>query len=427
VVDLFSNVIRRVSGSGVETAVAGNGTAGFSGDGGPAARAKLNVPRGVAVDAAGNLLIADSENDRVRLVAAKSCSSSCPYGLALTTAGDIYTVAGDGRQGYSGDGGPATSAELYDPTGVAVDADGDLLIADWGNSRIRLMAAKSCTSGCPFGLPGTTAGDIYTVAGAFTAGNSGDGGPAASAELAFPHSVSFDSAGDLLIVDTANNGVRLVAAKSCSSSCPYGLASTTAGDIYTVAGSGTAGYSGDGGPAASAELNLPHGAAVDASGDLLIADSDNERIRLVAAKSCSSSCPFGLRSTTAGDIYTVAGDGTRGYSGGGGAASSADLDFPAGVAVSAAGDLLIADDFNSRVRMMAAKSCTSSCPYGLASTTAGDIYTVAGDGGVRYSGGGTPPGLIVATVAGAGLVALMALVALRRRRSRRGLEHQHRR
>jgi trimeric autotransporter adhesin len=189
------------------------------------------------------------------------------------TAGDIYTVAGDGTAGFSGDGGPATSAEFNLPQGVAVDGAGNLLIADTDNNRVRVVAAATGT----FYGRAMTAGDIYTVAGGGTDGL-GDGGPATSAELAGPRGVAADGAGNLLIADTGNNRVRVVAAATGTF---YGRA-MTAGDIYTVAGDGKAGFSGDSGPATSAEFNGPSGVAVDGAGNLLIADTGSGRVREVA-------------------------------------------------------------------------------------------------------------------------------------------------
>ena len=349
--------------------IAGNGRSRFSGDGGPATSAELGFPHAVAADAAGNLLIADTTNQRIRVAAAATGSF---YGKAMT-AGHIYTVAGHGTGGFSGDGGPATSAELHGPEGVAVGGAGNLLIADTGNQRIRVVAASSGTF---YGKP-MTAGDIYTVAGDGTAGFAGDGGPATSAELSSPEGVAADAAGNLLIADTFNQRIRVVAA---SSGTFYGKA-MTAGDIYTIAGNGTAGFSGDGGPATSAELNSPQGVAADAAGNLLIADGSN-RIRVVAA----SSGTFYGKAMTAGDIYTVAGDGTGGFAGDGGPATSAELNSPQGVAADAAGNLLIADTFNNRLRVVAASSGTF---YGKA-MTAGDIYTIAGNGTFGFAGDGGP-------------------------------------
>ena len=169
-------------------------------------------------------------------------------------AGDIYTVAGDGVTGFSGDGDPATGAALYYPGAVTVDRAGNLLIADTFNSRVRLLAFGSCSSDCPYGLAAMKAADIYTIAGNGTHGFTRDGDPATSSELYYPVGIAVDGAGNLLIADTGNDRVRLVAAAACAGDCPYGLRSMARGDIYTIAGGGNAGFSGDGGPAAGAAL-----------------------------------------------------------------------------------------------------------------------------------------------------------------------------
>jgi trimeric autotransporter adhesin len=349
--------------------VAGNGTSGFSGDGGPATSAELSYPQGVAVDPAGNLLIADSFNDRVRVVAASTGSF---YGQAMT-AGDIYTVAGGGTGGL-GDRGPATSATLNTPEGVTVDGAGNLVIADTGDYRVRVVPAST---GTLYGRA-MTAGDIYTVAGNGTEDSSGDGGPATGAELSFAEGVAVDAAGNTVIADTYNSRIRAVAAKTATA---YGK-NMTAGDIYTIAGNGKSGFSGDGGHATNAELRYPTGIAVDAAGNLVIADSGNNRVRVLAA----STGTFYGQAMTAGDIYTVAGNGRFGFAGDGGPATSAKLSGPSGVAVDSAGNLVIADIENSRVRVVAASTGTF---YGQA-MTAGDIYTVAGDGEFGFAGDGGP-------------------------------------
>jgi trimeric autotransporter adhesin len=352
--------------------IAGTATRGFSGDGGPATSAELNRPSGVALDGVGNLVIADSFNARVRVVAVKTGTF---YGQAMT-AGNIYTVAGGGTGG-PGDGGPAIQAVLVDPRDPAVDAVGNLVIADLQDQRVRLVAVKTGT----FYGQAMTAGHIYTVAGDGTAGFSGDGGPAASAELRFPLGVAVDGAGDLLIAD-GNFRVRLVAAKTGTF---YGQA-MTAGNIYTIAGNGTAAYFGDGGLATHAELGIQlqsateNGVAVGAAGSVLIADTGNNRVRAVAAKTGT----FYGQPMTAGHIYTIVGDGTAGFSGDGGPATRAELDGPAGTAVAATGNVLVADQMNNRVRLLAAKSGTF---YGQA-MTAGHIYTVAGDGTAGCFGDG---------------------------------------
>jgi trimeric autotransporter adhesin len=319
--------------------VAGDGICKFTGDGGPATKAGLCEPEGAAVDAAGNLLIADTSDQRIRVVAATSGSF---YGQAMTT-GDIYTIAGDGSFGYSGDGGPATGAELNAPTGVAVDAAGNVLIADGNNQRIRVVAA---TTGTFYGQA-MTAGDIYTIAGNGSGGFSGDGGPATSAELNDPAGVATDAAGNVLIADSHNRRIRVVAATTGTF---YGQA-MTAGDIYTIAGDGKQRFSGDGGPATSAGLNLPSGVTV-AAGNVIMADTGHNRIRVVAE---TSGTFYGVP-MTAGNIYTVAGNGRGsaigGFSGDGGPATKAELGAPGGAAVNGAGDLLIPDFFNDRIRMI---------------------------------------------------------------------------
>jgi sugar lactone lactonase YvrE len=290
--DQANQRIRKVTPQGIISTVAGNGTAGFSGDGGPATSAALNGPNGVAVDANGNLFIADQLNRRIRKV---------------TPGGIISTFAGNGTSGFSGDGGPATKAALASPSGEAVDASGNLFFADLGNQRIREV---------------TPQGVISTVAGMGTAGFSGDGGLATRATLNAPIGVAVDGVGDLFIIDLGNQRIRKV---------------TPQGIISTVAGNGTMGFSGDGGPATSAALNTPSGVAVDAGANLYIADSGNQRIRKV---------------TPGGIISTFAGNGTQGFSGDGGPATNAALNGPNGVVFDASGRLFFADRGNQRIRVL---------------------------------------------------------------------------
>jgi uncharacterized protein (TIGR03437 family) len=288
------NNVIRKVSNGVITTFAGNGTPGYTGDNGPAASAQLNAPYGVAVDSAGNLYIADSANNVIREV----------------SNGVITTVAGNGTCCFSGDNGQATSAQLFTPVAVAVDSAGNLYIADFGNNVVRKVSN----------------GVITTVAGNGTYSYGGDNGQATSAELYQPNGVAVDSAGNLYIADTSNCRIRKV----------------SNGVITTVAGNGTPGFSGDGSPATSAELNAPYGVAVDSAGNLYIADTGNNRIRKVSN----------------GTITTAAGNGTPGYNSDGGAATSAELYEPLGVAVNSAGNVYIADFGNNRVRLLTPSSCT---------------------------------------------------------------------
>ena len=259
------------------TLVAGTGVQGFSGDGGPAANASLSVPSGVAVDTHGNLFIADSGNGRIRRVDA--------------VTGVITTVAGSASElpGFSGDGGPATSAVMNGPGSVALDAQGNLFIVDAGNQRVRRVDAAT-------GIITTVAGSgVPNAAGQVAGGFSGDGGPATSAQLAEPWGVALDAHGNLFIADTGNHRIRRVDAAS--------------GIITTVAGNGTQTFSGDGGPATSAGLVEPFSVVVDAQGNLFIGDFD--RVRRVDAATQT--------------ITTVAGDGNPGFSGDGGTATSASF------------------------------------------------------------------------------------------------------
>ncbi|AZT84803.1 hypothetical protein EHN06_15270 [Marinobacter sp. NP-4(2019)] len=249
IADAYNSRIRRISPDGTITTVAGTGDEGFSGDGGAATAALLNDPRGVTLDAAGNLYIADTRNHRIRRV---------------SPDGTISTVAGNGKWGFSGDGGPATAARLVYPQGVAVDAAGNLYIADAGNHRIRRVS--------PDGTISTVAGSDTGVTGAF-GGFSGDGGPATAAELNSPDGVAVGAAGNLYISDTGNHRIRRVS--------PDGI-------ISTVAGIGKWGSSGDGGPATAARVVYPQGVAVDPAGNLYIADYYNHRIRRVAGYSLQS-------------------------------------------------------------------------------------------------------------------------------------------
>ncbi len=316
--DANNNRIRKINAAtGVITAVAGNGQIGFSGDGGPAIAASLAFPRGIAIDTAGNLYIADTANSRVRKISAAT--------------GIITTIAGRGLGPLAGDGGPATQATLNAPRAVAVDGAGNLLIADTSNHRIRKVDAKT--------------GIITTIAGT-DPGFAGDNGPATAAALTSPRGLTVDASGNIFVADTFNHRIRRIDAVSRI--------------ITTVAGSGQSGFSGDSQSASAAMLNSPGGITVDVAGNLFIGDTSNHRVRRVDAST--------------GIITTVAGTGVADFSGDNGPATRAALSSPYGVATDGAGNLLIVDQGNSRIRKV----------------SAGTITTVAGNGQQSFLGDGGP-------------------------------------
>jgi RHS repeat-associated protein len=371
--------------------VAGSATisAGATGDGGPATSALLSSPYGIALDAAGDLFIADNGNNRVQEVAA---STSTQWGQSMT-AGDIYTVAGSaaGTAGDSGLGGAATSATFTDVPSIALDAAGDLYLTDQNDD---VVDEVPIASGTQWGLS-MTADDVYAVAGG-NGGHAGDGGPATSADLYLPGAVALDSAGDLYIADQNNNRVQEV---PIASGTHWGQ-SMTADDMYTVAGSstGSSGHTGNGGAATSAKLYSPDGLVIDSSGNLYIADSSNNRVQEVPA---TTSTQWG-QSMTADDMYTVAGNssGTSGSTGDGGAATSAKFFYPVGLAFNASGDLYIGDEGNGTLRMLTAATETrypgaadtiymAAGSWNNSSSTAGDALPATPTAGLSSPSGET--------------------------------------
>ena len=455
IADTDNNRIRKVDSSGIITTIAGRGdhqNAGFDGDGGPATAALLHSPRGIAVDGVGNVYFADTGNRRIRKVdsagtittivgdgnrpgrknssfggdggPATAAQLSFPYGVAVDGLGNVYiadaglnsrirkvdaagiitTIAGNGMEGYRGDGGPAVLAQLHYPSGVAADTAGNIYIADWGHNRVRKVDA----AGTITAFAGDGVGELETpphrIAEA-TFGHGGDGGPAVEAAVTGPEGVEVDGAGNVYIA--ANGRIRKVDAAGIITTIAGGGAIDdyqgggdgnpatalelgrvsnvavdgsgnlyiaeegndrirkvgTAGTITTIAGGGTfgfGGFHGDGGPATEAHLDNPHDVAVDSKGNIYIADTRNNRIRKVDA---------------AGTITTFAGDGTESYGGDGGLATQAQLCLPLSVAVDNSGNVYIADTWNHRIRMVNA---------------AGIITTIAGDGARDYGGDGGP-------------------------------------
>ncbi len=292
----------------------------YAADGVQAQGAPIFLPQGLAADSAGNLFLADSNNNRIRRVDAKS--------------GIISTIVGNGNPGYNGDGlrGPSTS--ISQPSGLVLDGGGNLYFADTGNHAIRRYDAVS--------------GLVTTVAGTpGVQGYTGDGGPAVSARLTLPESLAIQASGDLVISDTGNNVIRLVSA--------------TSGTIQTIAGTGAAGFDGDGGPATSGLLNSPWGLALREDGSILFADFNNNCIRAIS--------PTGV-------LSTIVGSGIQGFSGDNGPALAAQLKEPTALAINPAGDLFIADSGNNRVRFLGALD--------------GKLRTFAGDGNEAFAGDGGP-------------------------------------
>jgi len=348
--------------------VAGNGTAGFSGDVLQAVSAELNHPQGVATDKVGNVYIADNYNSRIRKINTAGVISTVAGGgtngadsvpatsvviyvsdVAADSVGDIFfadaennvvhkvntagiitTIAGNGNGagtfngGFSGDGGPADSAELSDPNHVAVDAVGNVYIVDQDNNRIRKV---------------NTTGIITTICGNSGQGFTGDGGLAVLAELFNPTGVSVDESGNIYISDLGNARIRKI---------------DTGGIITTIAGNGTAGYSGDGGPALAASIS-PTGNALMKRGNLYFVDGSN-RIRVVDNR---------------GNINTVAGNGTAGFGGDGSTAVTAELHNPTSIAFDANGNLFVADEGNERIREV-----LFNTHVGIANLNGGEIVSL---------------------------------------------------
>ena len=297
IADYYSYRVRMVTASnGNINTIAGNGNPGYSGDNDAGSSASIGDIHGIAVDSSGNVFIADTANSRVR---------------KIDTSGKITTFAGNGSRGYSGDGAAATGAELWFPAGLAFDSSGNLYISDYGNATVRKVDSK---------------GTISTIAGTGSFGFSGDGGSASKASLAYPYALVFDSSGNLLIADVGNTNIRKVDASGnistlISGITPENIAVDSTGAVYFVdgtssivqkilpggtiipiAGNGSGFFAGDGGPALQAELNQPQGVATDASGNVYVADTQNQAIRLLTPVSFSVAGVTNAASSQSGSI-----------------------------------------------------------------------------------------------------------------------------
>jgi len=342
ITDEDNHMVRRIANGSVTTVAgigfSGPGTFRFTPDQAPAGNAYFFQPFGISFDSAGNLLIADSSNNRIR---------------KITPAGAVSTIAGNGGREFSGDGPSATSVALAGPLGVAASKTGNIYVADTDNNRVRRISAN---------------GAIATVAGNNKAGYSGDGGAAAQNSLFHPYAVVVDASENLYIADFDNNRVRIVSSN---------------GIINTYAGNGKGAFAGDNGPATSASLNGPTALALDASGNLYVADFFNHRVRKVTTSGTITTVaqvqsPFGLALDAAGNLYVsdgatnqvfriaaatgnstvVAGNGSLGFTGDGGPSTQASLNIPNGIAVDGSGSLFIADSFNNRIRQILATPLT---------------------------------------------------------------------
>ena len=292
--DYNNNRIRKINTSGIIATIAGTGTYGFAGDGGPATAAQFKNPYGLALDDSGNLYVADCFNERVR---------------KINPAGIITTIAGTGVSGFGGDGGPATAAVLYTPNYVSVDNVGNVYITDNQNHRIRKVTVST--------------GIITTFAGTGVGGYSGDGVAASASELYYPAGTRFDASGNCIIADYNNHRIRKV---------------SSAGIISTIGGTGTAGYSGDGGAATAAQFNFPVAVSIDGSGNIYVSDLSNNRVRLIN------------RST--GIVNQFAGTGTAGFNGDGLLATATQVNKIPGMSVYQTSELIICDGTNNRVRLI---------------------------------------------------------------------------
>ena len=322
----------------------------------------------------------------------------------------ITTLAGNGTNGSTGNGGPATSAEISDAFGITTDPSGNVLLADSANGTVRVVAAATCSSACAYGLPATVAGDVYVIAGGGSSVPSTTPQPASQVALQFPDGLAVTSAGDVVIADQGTTTVDLLEEHACSGSCPYGLTSETPGDLVVIAGSGTGPLpSSTPAPGTSLTLNSPTALTLDPAGDIVDAEYQGYgqnfggALVFIAAGSCAGGCPWGVPSATAaGDAVLLAGGGTTMPSASPEAAANAMFGYLNGVTDTPQGNLVVSGSSAlgagvaripfpsfSYLFLVSGSSCASSCPYGTSSFGAGQVLTVAG-GGATTLGTATP-------------------------------------
>jgi hypothetical protein len=358
------------STSGFISTFAGNGNYGYSPDGTSGSNVQMKYPSGVATNS-GNLFIADSNNYRIRMIPS---ISGTHFGISMVANG-IYTIAGDGNSAYAGDNGPATSASIQGTqvNGICADPDGNVYITDNTASVVRMISASSGTF---FGI-NMIEGYIYTIAGNISVSGSytGDGAVATSAGLKTPNGIATDSLGNVYVADTGNDAIRMIPKVTGT----YFGAARTAGFIYSLAGNGSNGSTGDTGLASAALLNNPYGVAIDSSGDVIIADYSNYKIRMIAATTGSF---FGI-TMTAGNIYKIAGNGMSSAGGDGGIATTVPV-IPTALTTDTLGNIYALEMLPSVVRMI----CRVPGKYYGIIMESGHIYTVAGNRSRGYMGDG---------------------------------------
>ena len=403
IADYYSYRIRMVTASnGTINTIAGNGTPGYSGDNEAATSASIGDIHGIAVDSSGNVFIADTANSRVR---------------KIDTAGKITTFAGNGNRGYTGDGAAATGAELWFPAGLAFDSSGNLYISDYGNATVRKVDSK---------------GTISTVAGTGSFGFGGDGASASKATLAYPYAITFDSSGNLLIADVGNTNIRKVDSSGnistlISGITPENIAVDATGAIYFVdgtssivqkilpggtiipiAGNGSSFFAGDGGPALQAELNQPQGVATDTSGNVYVADTQNQVIRELTPISFSVGAATNAASSQSGpiapgEIVTLYGVGL-----GPSALTQYKPNSDGSIPTTLAGVQVFFDYTPAPLIYVSATQVAAIVPYSMQNAGTAQIsvtYNGATSVATPFPVGNTAPGIFTASTTGSGQAA----------------------